>query len=234
MSLRTDPSLRRGVSSDPQEGALGADSCACSHSSGTPRAGAAGRAAGAGMGAKRCRRLAGPEEATAGRPGRLRRQRTASAAREAGPPPHTSRGGSPLPGWACDRERARCTCTQNTTGSDTGGLPAGPAGRGGRRWGRYLKTAVKQQQPGVPAAGRRRLPHGVGARAGAGAGGRGRASGSSRGQRALLNFHFLGRWTFSQFQKEKICFSEVCERQRLGESVRAPSSSPDSGVLGDQ
>lgn len=50
VSLRTDPSLRRRVSSDPQEGALGADSCACSHSSGAPRAGAAGRAAGAGMG----------------------------------------------------------------------------------------------------------------------------------------------------------------------------------------
>lgn len=66
---------------------------------------------------------------------------------------------TPLPGWACDLERAQCTCTQNTTG-ETQSSPAEPAPPQHRPPGRYLEIAIKEQQPGGPAA-TQRLPHGV-------------------------------------------------------------------------
>lgn len=121
----------------------------------------------------------------------------------------------PLPGWACERGRARRTCTQNSTGKTPGrAAPPPPAAAAG---GRYLGPAAKQEQPAAHGQrprhrARRQVPEGR--------------------RHGVLATPTRGTWSPAQQRREL----RLGDGREVGvwESLRRPPSSPDPQTHGRQ
>lgn len=174
-----------------------------------------GVARGWGWEAKRCRRLAGPGEATAGpgeamvaQSGHLGRQQTASAAHEAGSQGRTPReGGAPYLGGPATWSGLDAPAHETPQGQTP--APAEPRPVAGRALGtlpgdltcKLQQSSSSQEPQGQGGSGVR-----MASVSASEVGGEPWEAPGGRPQGALVNFHFLRRRTFSQFQKEKNLF----------------------------